>query len=354
MYWAQPMAPSSFFPEVTRLRSFFIALISAFFLVVSLASAQQHEPSGTQNDQQPKQQEKDPKQSESPKLQKPGGQPDFSIRVNVPLVTLDVSVLTADGLFVPDLTKENFHVLEDGVPQTITAFGETQAPITAVFLVELTADMTLLQINALRAGYRFIHTLKPDDWMALVEFDRYPHIAQDFTQDKGAMQSALASVHIPLSREIDLFDALDDTLDRLRTVEGRKYIILMATGQDTFSRKILDQVLKKIESAKDTIIYSVDTGVGLHHIQADNQMRAFAKMTGGRFYFPGSLSEYGDVFNDIGQTIRNRYSLSYHSTNKAQDGSWRKIKVEFVDTNGHRPKYQIIVREGYRAKQEVQ
>jgi hypothetical protein len=87
-------------------------------------------------------------------------------------------------------------------------------------------------------------------------------------------------------------------------------------------------------------------------------------MTGGKAYFPLFEASFRDAFADIGNTIRNQYSISYHPTNRAQDGSYRKIKVELVDDNGQplrmrdqkgkEVKYQIIAREGYKAKQEVE
>jgi VWFA-related protein len=224
--------------------------------------------------------------------------------------------------------------------------------------VEFTADLSQWQLNALRASYRFTKTLKNEDWAALILFDKHLHIAQDFTQDKSAVQEVLSKVDLPLSREINLFDALNETLDRLQQVEGRKYIVLMASGQDTFSKAVLDDVLKRIETAKDTVIYAIDTGRGQHHLQADNQMSVFARMTGGRVFFPISEDEYGDAFRDIGQTIRNHYLLSYSSTNKAQDGNWRSIKVTVVNPAESVPgsrddigrKYQVIARQGYRAR----
>jgi len=120
----------------------------------------------------------------------------------------------------------------------------------------------------------------------------------------------------------------------------------------------LDDVLKRLEMSKDTVIYSIATGHGLNHLQADNQMSAFARMTGGRVFFPFSEEEYGDAFRDIGQTIRNHYLLSYRPTNKTQDGNWRAIKVTVVNPAESAPgskddigrKYQVIVRQGYRAK----
>jgi hypothetical protein len=100
-------------------------------------------------------------------------------------------------------------------------------------------------------------------------------------------------------------------------------------------------------------------------LQADNQMKTFSKMTGGKWYEPIFDGQLPEIFGDIGQTIRNQYAISYHPTNKAQDGSFRTIKVELVDENGHplklrdekkgkEIKYQIIAREGYKAKQQVE
>lgn len=281
----------------------------------------------------------------------------YSMSVTVPLVTLDVSVLTENGYFVPDLKPENFHVLEDGTPQTITGFSERHAPITAVLLVEFTADITLLQQNALRASYRFTRTLKSDDWTALALFDKKVRIVQDFTQDKSSMMEALSSVGLPLSREIILFDALIETLDRLQQVEGRKYLIVMASGLDTLSKTVYDDVLKKIGSAKDTVIYTIDTARGMRHLQGENQMGVFARMTGGRAFYPVTEDDYGEAFREIGQTIRNLYLLSYRPGHSMQDGSWHKLKVTVVNPAQSAPgskedigrKYQVIAREGYRA-----
>lgn len=288
-----------------------------------------------------------------------GGPPQkapYSMRVTVPLVTLDVSVLTENGFFVPDLNRENFRVWEDGVPQTITGFSEKHAPITVVLLVEFTADISPLQLRALRAGYDFSKALKENDWAALVVFDKRPHIVQDFTQDKTAVQQALNRLDPPLLREINLFDSLLETLERLQEVEGRKYIILMASGLNTFSKFVYDDVLKRIETAKDTVIYTIDTNRGLRHLQEENQMGVFARMTGGRVFFPTSDYGYAEALQDIGQSIRNHYILSYRPPHE-QDGRWHKIRISVVNPAQSAPgskedigrKYQVIAREGYRA-----
>lgn len=320
------------------------------------------------------------------------GLPQFSISVNVPLVSLDVGVVTKEGMFVPGLRQENFRVLEDGVPQTISSFNRTQAPITAVMLVEFANNDFFYSFayDSLVASYTFAQGLKKEDWIALITYDIRVRIIQDFTQDKNAVVASVSSIRpgMAMSQETDLFDALYDTLDRLETVEGRKYIILVSSGRDTFSKKTLDQILKKVQASKDIVIYSIGTGQALRnyaeshgfmrylcpitdfscsttYAQADNQMRTFAKMTGGRAYFPLFQASFGDAFRDIANTIRNQYTIAYHPTNRNQDGSFRKIKVELVDPGSGQPlkmrdekgkdvKYQIVARDGYKAKQQVE
>ncbi len=294
---------------------------------------------------------------------KPSPTPGYTLRIDTSLVTVDASVLTEDGYFVYDLKKEDFRLFEDGVPQTITSFGQIQTPVTVVLLVEFNADTSMQQVLALRACTRLTRQLKPEDWTALVLFDKRPNIALDFTQDKSAILETVSKTGFPLSRETNLFDALADTLDRLQSVEGRKYVVLMASGNDTLSKLYLDPVLKKIEQARQTVIYSVDILPGVGNLQAHNQLRVFARMTGGRYYPAVSLQDYDDAFRDLGQSVRNRYVLSYHPTHREQDSTWRKIKVQVVDLpetadnakemNKHRRKYQIVAREGYRAAPEV-
>ena len=340
----------------------------------------------------PKKKEETPKKDDTPKgPKKVEGLDNFSMRVSAQLVTLDVGVVSKDGMFIPGLKKEHFRVLEDGVPQTITSFTQTQAPITAVMLVEFNNNQYFysFQIDSINASWVFAQTLKKEDWVAMISYDLKPHILQDFTQDKRAIQGAIASLQpgMAMSQENDLWDALYDTLDRLEGVEGRKYVILITSGRDSFSKHTYDQALKKVQASKDIAIYVISTGQALRNyaeshglmralcpitefecnmtfLQADNAMGAIAKMTGGKLYKPLFSASFRDAFVDISQTIRNQYSIAYHPTNSAQDGSFRKIKVELVDETGHPLrmknekgkdiKYQIIARDGYKAKQQVE
>ncbi len=328
-----------------------------------------------------KKEEPPPPAPEKPK--KIEGMPDYSIQVNVPLVTLDVSVTTKDGQAIPNLHQENFKILEDGVEQKITSFKQSHdAPLTAVLLIEFAANDWTGSYNydALNASYTFASGLKKEDWVAVVFYDMKPQILVDFTQDKRAILGALNMLRIPGFSERNLFDALFDTLDRVDRIEGKKYIILVSSGRDTFSKINLDQMIKKIKSTKDTTIYAISIGRWLREwldahgyaggiqmtdwLQADNQMNTFARLTGGRAYFPRFEGELPEDFNAIAADIRNEYSISYHPTNAKLDGSYRKIKVELQAPDGGQlkirnqkgkdVKYVVYARDGYTAKHQVE
>jgi VWFA-related protein len=321
-----------------------------------------------------------------PKEKVTPGLGDYSIQVNVPEVTVPVTVTTKSGEFIPGLKKEDFRVLEDGVPQKVTNFSQSsEAPITAVLLVEFAANHYRFIYDMLSNAYGFAQSLKPNDWVSVISYDMHPEIQQDFTQNKQAIIAALNSLRIPGFRETNEFDALYDTLDRLDRVEGHKYVILISSGVDTFSKLNFDKILKKVKATHDTTIFCISTGWLLREqldpylgpgdvmpgttdrmdfLQADNELKTFAAITGGKFYQPRFRGNIPEVVADVSAAIRNQYLLAYHSTNPKQDGGYRKIKVDLVDpetggpinlhVNGKAAKYNIVAREGYTAKHEVE
>ena len=345
------------------------------------------EAGGPQNDVGPyvipkKKDEPPPPAPEKPK--KIENMPNYSISVEVPIVSLDVLVTTKDGQTIPGLKPENFKIMEDGEPQKIASFNQTQAPITAVLLVEFASTNYDFEVEALRASYAFASTLQKDDWVSVISYDMKPYILVDFTQDKRAVMAALNQLRMPGFAETNMFDAVFDTLDRIDRIEGKKYVILVTTGVDTFSKLNLDQTLKKIKSTKDVTIYPISVGFvvreycEVHHcrtrgiipvnnmdyLQADNEMKTFAQLTGGRAYFPRFQGELPEIFHDIAADIRNQYSITYHPTNTKLDGTYRKLKVELQapdggplkvrDQKGKEVKPIVYAREGYMAKHTVE
>lgn len=322
-----------------------------------------------------------PPAPEQEKVKNPKELENYSIRVDVPVVTVDVSVqLQKTGQFVPGLKPENFRVTEDGVPQKLTDVRMQQKPITAVMLLEFAANSWAFIRDMQQASYVFFRQLKPEDYVAVVTYDLKTHILTDFTQDKQLTAQALNSLTIPGFSDTNEFDALSETLDRLSRIEGRKYIILVSSGRDTFSKLNLDQIYKKVRDSKDITIYTVSTGglareltdsrggmgpiTRMDYLQADNQMKTISAMTGGQSYFPIFQGAFPEVFASINNSIRNQYVLTYHPTNTAQDGTYRKIKVELVDREGQpltmvdeknkKLKYSVMARDGYRARMPVE
>jgi VWFA-related protein len=175
-------------------------------------------------------------------------------------------------------------------------------------------------------------------------------------------------------------------MDRIDRIEGKKYIILVTTGVDTFSKLNLDQILKKVKSTKDITIYPISVGFAVRnycevhscgythgvgipvnnmdYLQADNEMKTFAQLTGGRAYFPRFDGELPEIFRDIASDIRNQYTMTYHPTNAKLDGTYRKLKVELQapeggplkvrDQKGKDVKYVVYARDGYTAKHQVE
>jgi VWFA-related protein len=313
-------------------------------------------------------------------VKNPVDMPSTSIRIEVPEVNVDVGVLLEKThLFVPGLKPSNFRVYEDGVEQKVVGFKRVEAPITALMICEFASPRNMnsyggyaLIRDMRNSAFAFAEQLRPQDYVALMTFDMRNQIQLDFTQDKKELLQAIDSLRVPGFSETNLFDAVAEGLDRLSRVEGQKYIILVASGRDSFSKLTLDKVLKKVKESQNTTIYTISTGgfmraVGgdsITMLQADNEMRTFSSITGGMSYFPRFQGELPDDFGQINQTIRSKYELVYHPTNPKQDGTYRKLRVTLVDDEGkplqmqdekHKSlKYDIIARDGYRARPEVE
>jgi VWFA-related protein len=308
--------------------------------------------------------------------------PTFSLRIEVPEVTVDVGVLLEKThQFVPGLKPGNFRVYEDGIAQKVIGFKRVEAPITALLLCEFASTNYNFIYDMRNAAWAFAQQLRPQDYVAMMTYDMHTQIVTDFTQDKRQLYNAINSMIIPGFSERNLFDALYEAEDRLSRIDGRKYIILIASGRDTFSKLTLDKILQKVKSTPDVTIFAVSTGGALRaitegrggwnsqmrdmdYLQADNEMKTFAQLTGGRWFSPRFAAEMPDIFSEINQNIRSKYQLVYHPTNPKQDGGYRKLRVELIDEEGlplriqdekHKPlKYDIIARDGYRARQQVE
>jgi len=298
--------------------------------------------------------------------------PGFSISVTVPVVSVDVVVTDGNGNYLKDLKKENFRVSEDGTVQTITNFAPSEAPITIVLLLEFSKlGYQFFTYNARSWSVAFLNNLKASDWVALETFNMRSNVDVDFTHNRDEIMQGLYQMVFPPFSESNLFDALSDVLDRIKDVKGKKAVLVLASGIDTFSRMTLDQTLRRIRET-DATIFTVGVGEQLFmnqapgafgqqltYIQAQNQLKTFAAMTGGRSWLPRFDGEIPSIMQEVAQSLRNQYSMAYSPTNETLDGKYRKIKVELVapdggpltvlDQKGKKVKFQVYARQGYTA-----
>jgi VWFA-related protein len=345
------------------------ALAAGLVLPLAVLPVFAQAPTGPQGGQPPQQQNPTPPKTPGATQQPP--QAGVTIAVDVPIVTIDVVATTQHGDILTGLKKENFRVIDEGVPQTITNFGPTEAPITAVLLLEF-SSRGYYDYFAYIGKYwssALFPQLQQKDWIALETFDMRTRIEVDFTQNKDEVMQGLSRLYFPGFSESNVFDALLETTDRLKDVKGKKSIILIASGVDTFSKHTLDQTMKALRGS-DVTIFCIGLGQayanftrrgtqGLTYLQAENQLKTFAAETGGNAWFPQFDGEMPGVFRDVAAFLRHQYSLSYSPSNGAKDGKFHKVKIELVapdggpltvvDQKGKKQKYQVYARQGYQA-----
>ncbi len=302
-----------------------------------------------------------------PAPQQPPPETQAAIAVQSNLVDVDAVVTDEEGNLVTGLQRQNFRVFDNGQPQQIANFAASDAPITLVMLLEYSASAYgYFAYNSQVWGDEFLRHLAPQDWVALKTFDLRTTLQVDFTQDKRAVDEAIMTLGLPTFHEADVFDALYETLNQLRDVKGKKSILVIATGFDTFSKHTLDDMLHRLRES-DVTIFCVGTGEqidlysmgnDLGYMQAKNQLTTFSRMTGGYAYFPRFQGDLPGIFNIIAKYLRSQYMLVFSPTTP-QDGKYHKITVQAVDDQGNpmelvnkkgkKKKAVVAAREGYVA-----
>ena len=290
----------------------------------------------------------------------------FTLTTSTNLVNVDVLVVDPNGNPISGLGKVNFKLFDEGVPQAVSNFATGEGPMTVCLLVEFSNKHWIFLYKAVQYGYEFVRVIEPKDWVAVVSFDMNTQILTDFTQNRYEVTGALDQLRIPGFSEINLYDAISFTLDRMKDIQGRKAIVVICTGFDTFSKLTYDQILKIVRNS-DTVIYpvsilewvSVRYGEGINALQARNTLNYIAKYSGGQAYFPRFEGDMPGIYQQIATQMRTQYSLGFVPTNSAHDGKFRKLKIDLVDAQGNplkipdqkgKPvKYRVVSREGYYA-----
>jgi Ca-activated chloride channel homolog len=311
------------------------------------------------------------------------GESDATFTAEANVVNVDVQVIDNHGNPIPNLGKEYFRILEDNVPQTLTQFSTSEAPMTVAMVIEFSNRFQSFYsrgwAETLTASYGFVQSLKPEDYVAIIAYDLRTTILSDFSNDRSKTMEALSRLRIPGFSESNMFDALADTADRMSKIEGRKAILLVASGIDTFSKLTYDKARKALQES-GIPIYSIEmlqverimaegsmgASQQLDFLQGDNELKTFAKETGGQAYFPRFMQELPGVFQSISQSLRNQYSLGYSPNNQTRDGKFRKLAIQLVkpgtneplkmtDSKTNKPiKYTVIAKAGYMAPRAVE
>jgi VWFA-related protein len=287
-----------------------------------------------------------------PPPQEEGEEP-YTLRVDVPVVNVDITVVDKKGNFVTGLQREHFRVYQDGIEQEVVAFAPATAPLTTVLLVEANPALGYYLYDNLEAAYLFLRQLRKGDWIALMSYTMKPRLEVDFTQDSRDIGQGIRRLTFPSGfREANMFDALADVLDRLKDVDGKKSVIVIGTGLNTFSKHTWNDIEKIAREHRTTVfaigmtwtlqlLYERYEQAGyrmatrrMDLLTAEAQMKALAEKTGGRAYIPRFISAMPGIYQEIGAMLRNQYSVAFQPKNLKRDGKYHKIEIKVVGPDG--------------------
>jgi VWFA-related protein len=267
-------------------------------------------------------------------------------------VTIKFQVQDPNGYFLPNIRRDNFAVYEDGVRQRDISVDVEHAPITVALLLEYGGRYHELNQSTGREVVEiarlFMDRLRKDDKVDIFSYSDKLQTLADFNQGRDADEKALDSLGTPLESELNFYDALLATIERMKNTSGRKAIIAISSGLDTFSKASYQQMVQAAQ-ASETTIYTIgltrliqrDAAVygsaapfaRIDWNSAEQQPEALAKASGGRAYVPDSDLEVPAIYDDLMENLRVRYVIKYVSSNTATVGPPRNIHVELIDPN---------------------
>ena len=257
----------------------------------------------------------------------------YTISDNVNLVLLDVSVKDARGGYVRGLTKQDFRVSEDGRSQTITQFGNVDAPVTVGLVVDNSGSMRLKRPHVIFAGLAFAKESNPKDEFFVVNFNN--HVVRGLP-DRIAFTDSLQRLRAALyygepTGQTALYDAIAYSLKHLElSHQDKRTLIVVSDGGDNISRTSLPELITLIGASRATI-YTV----GLFDSEDSDRnpavLRKLAKVSGGEFFQPATLDDVMPTFHEISKDVRNRYSIGYVPAEAETKRVRRSVRVTAVD-----------------------
>ena len=277
----------------------------------------------------------------------PAQNPD-TISVDVNVVVLHATVRDRRGGFVSNLTKDAFHVSEDGRPQAIQFFQTEDVPVSVGLIVDDSTSMAPKRKDVIAAAGEFVKSSNPKDELFVVNFNEKTALGlprgQAFSDKAMELEKAL---NVTPGGRTALYDAIEEGLSHLtQASHEKKVLIVVSDGGDNASRHSLAQVIQDAERS-DVIIYTIGLFDPEDRDKNPGVLRRLANETGGETFLPNDSSEATSICRRIAADIRHQYTIAYEPTNRAWDNTYRKVKVIAIGTHG--AKLSVRTREGYIA-----
>jgi Ca-activated chloride channel family protein len=267
--------------------------------------------------------------AQTPDAKAPDDSTVFTFRTDTRLVDLHASVVDKQGHLVLNLPRSAFTISENGVPQEIKVFRREDVPVSLGLIVDNSASMHDKRAKVASAVLALVAASNHEDEVFIMNFNEEASLVQDYTNSTRALEEALKTIN---SRGgTAMRDALRMGVEHLKHGGKRekKILLVVTDGEDNSSVETLDHVIQSAQQT-DVIIY----GVGLlgdeeprEAEHAKRELDALTFATGGQVWYPKELSEVEGIAREVAHEIRNQYILGYSSTNQAQDGTFRKIRV---------------------------
>ncbi|MGI8495374.1 MAG: VWA domain-containing protein [Pyrinomonadaceae bacterium] len=287
--------------------------------------------------------------------------PNEIIRIETEEVNLNVRVVDRNNRPINGLRQNEFKVYEDNVPQDITSFTTAEVPTNYSLVIDNSGSLRGQLDKVIEAGKIIVNTNRPDDETSVIRFvssDKI-EITQDFTSSRVDLTDALDNLFIeggPTAIIDAVYLAAEkvDTYEKSRnpTEKKRRALILVSDGEDRDSYYKEAQLFNLLREA-DVQIYTVgftndlDKGGGFisksPRDKAVNLLKRLAEETGGKSYFPNSVSELNGIANDIAAELRTQYLVSYSPSKdeSRQQGAFHNIKVVVNDGAGNQKRIAI-------------
>lgn len=263
---------------------------------------------------------------------------DFKITTNVDLVLLDVSVKDSKGHYVTDLTKDNFKIEENGIPQKITSFMNVDVPVAAGLILDASGSMRNKRSDVNIAGLAFIDASNPQDQVFILDFNDkvLPALPEDvtFTGDVNLLRMGLA-MHRTEGRTV-LYDAIIAGLDHLELAErDKKTLVVVTDGGDNASKHTLPQLMQALERSHATV-YTIGIYDEDDPDRNPGVLQRIAHVTGGQCFLLSKPEDIIPTSRKIAEDIRRRYTIGYVPDRGNTKIGLRHIRVTATAPDGSR------------------